>query len=62
MVRSNQQALEILRKHDAAGLYDSLEPWQQRELLCIVRRLVNRAVKLPASQPSAKIIVEPTPG
>ena len=41
MVRSNQQALEILRKHDAAGLYDSLEPWQQRELLCIVRRLVN---------------------
>lgn len=41
MVKSTAQALELVRKHDAAKLYDSLEPWQQQELLCIVRRLVN---------------------
>lgn len=40
-IKSTQQALDALRRHDAAKLYDTLEPWQQRELLCIVRRLVN---------------------
>ena len=42
-IKTTAQALEVLRKHDAAGLYESLDPWQQRELLCIVRRLVNEA-------------------
>lgn len=41
-IRNLTQALAELEKVDAARLYDSLEPWQQRELLCIVRRLVNR--------------------
>jgi hypothetical protein len=36
-----RQALDLVREIDAAGLYDSLEPWQRRELLCIVRRIVN---------------------
>lgn len=42
-IKTTQQALEALRRADAAKLYDSLEPWQQRELLCVVRRLVNEA-------------------
>ena len=40
-IKTTVQALEVLKLADAARLYDSLEPWQQRELLCIVRRLVN---------------------
>ena len=42
-IKTTQQALDELRRADAAKLYESLEPWQQRELLCIVRRLVNEA-------------------
>lgn len=38
-IKTTAQALEVLRKHDAAGLYESLEPWQRQELLCIIRRL-----------------------
>ena len=49
-IKTTQQALDALRRADAAKLYESLEEWQQRELLCIVRRLVN-AASAPARFP-----------
>lgn len=56
-IKTPAQALEALRRADAAKLYESLEPWQQRELLCIVRRLVNDlkviTEKLPNSTDSS---------
>ena len=41
MIRTTVEALELLRQHDAVGLYDTLEQWQQNELLCILRRIIN---------------------
>lgn len=40
-IKTPAQALELVRRHDAAKLVESLEPWQRQELLCIVRRIVN---------------------
>jgi spore cortex formation protein SpoVR/YcgB (stage V sporulation) len=45
-VKSTQDALALLAKHDPSGLYDRLEPWQQRELLCIIRRVCNEAAAM----------------
>lgn len=53
-IRSTKQALEVLREADPVGLYDTLEAWQQRELLCIIRRLWN------AAQGGVRLPVEPT--
>lgn len=41
MIRTTAEALELLRRHDAANLYDTLDAWQQRELLCVVRRIAE---------------------
>lgn len=49
-VRSIQDALVLLAKHDPSGLYDRLEPWQQRELLCIIRRVCNEVAALQSKQ------------
>lgn len=41
MISTTAQALKLLRQHDAVGLYDTLEQWQQNELLCLLRRIIN---------------------
>lgn len=49
-ISTRREALALFREHDTMGLYDTLEAWQQRELLCIIRRVWNAAcapVKLP---------------
>lgn len=52
-ISTRREALALFREHDTMGLYDTLEAWQQRELLCIVRRLWNGAAstaKLPVER------------
>lgn len=46
-VKSAREALELWRKHDPAGLYDSLEEWQRRELLCVLRRVCDEVAARP---------------
>jgi hypothetical protein len=45
MIKTAAEALELLRQHDMVGLYDTLDTWQQRELLCIVRRMANELAR-----------------
>jgi hypothetical protein len=45
-----EAAIAMIRKHDAAKIYDSLERWQQKELVCIMRKACQEtAVKVQLS-------------
>jgi hypothetical protein len=37
--KTPKDAIDLFRRHDPTDLYGQLEPWQQRELICIVRRV-----------------------
>jgi hypothetical protein len=43
---NHHETVALVRKHDPLGLYDSLEPWQQQEMLCMVRRISAEMVVL----------------
>jgi hypothetical protein len=51
VIKTTADALELLRRHDAAKLYETLDAWQQRELLCVVRRIAGEIGYISRSLP-----------
>ena len=40
-VKTAEQALDWIRRYDAGCLYDTLTEAQQRELICLIRSIIN---------------------
>ena len=34
---------QALRRHDPLGVFDSLEPWQRKELVCAMQKVCSEA-------------------